>query len=97
MIVLVRFFVRLLPSPGGMECCRGLIAYGRMRPYRVVVVPPVFYACPGLLDGEEPVLIEALLSQPAIEGFDEGIIGGRARSADDEFHAALVCPGIHGS
>ena len=78
----------LLFSPGGTDRRWGLIAEGGVRPDGVVVVPPFCYAGSGLLDGEEPVLIETLLAQVTVEGFNEGIVGGSTRSAEDEFYAA---------
>ena len=62
--------------------------------YGVVVYPPFFQGGSGFVDREKPLLIEAFLPQPAVEGFDKGIIGGGAGSAENQLHAALVCPGI---
>ena len=61
-----------------------------MRADLVVVESPGFTDVPCLLQGSEPVLVQALCMEAAVEGFDVGIIGGRARPAEDEFDPVAV-------
>ena len=45
----------------------------------VVIDPPVLGQYPGLLEGAEQFLIEELVTEPAVERLDVGVLPGRAR------------------
>jgi hypothetical protein len=40
----------------------------------VVIPPPCFNLVPGIIQAEEPVLIEAFLPEPAVKGLDIGVV-----------------------
>lgn len=65
-----------------------------MRPIFVVVLTPVVDRLPCLSEGEKPVLIQTLLSQSAVEAFDESIVSRLAWAAELELHAVAMSPGI---
>ncbi len=62
--------------------------------FRVVVDPPVFddFAC--FTDAREPVLVQAFLSEPAIEAFDVGILGRLAGINEVQLNALVISPRI---
>lgn len=60
----------------------------------VVLSPPSFYATLGFLQGEEPLLVEAFLAQPPVEGLDGGIVRWGAWPAEGQLHAMVVRLGI---
>lgn len=53
---------------------RGVAERG-VRAAGVVVDPPGLGDAAGIVDVEEPVLVDAFIAEPAVEGFDEGILG----------------------
>lgn len=46
-----------------------------MRSVLIVVDPPIFDPSSGVRHRQEPRRIQALLPEPAVERFDEGVIG----------------------
>ena len=51
-----------------------------MRPEPVVVLSPVFYLLPGILQGHEPVHVQAFVPEAAVEGLYKGIVHGLFRT-----------------
>ena len=50
-----------------------------MRPVQIVVHPPVFDRPLGVRQAQEPVLVETLVAQSAVEALDESVLLGLAR------------------
>jgi len=53
---------------------RSRIAESAVGPIFVIVLPPTFDLVPGIIQAEEPVLVEAFLPEPTVEGLDIGIV-----------------------
>ena len=51
-------------------------AYGAMGPQVVVLMTPVVDEQAGFFEGVEPVLVEAVITEGAVEGLDEGVLDG---------------------
>ena len=49
--------------------------YGTMGSQSVVLITPVLDEQTGFLQGTEPVLVETVVTEGAVEGFDEGVLG----------------------
>jgi len=60
----------------------------------VVVLAPILQFFPGVCKAQEPVGVQAFNSEAAIEGFDEGVVGGLARPREVERYTALIDPKI---
>ena len=65
-----------------------------MRADIVVVMPPRLTFMPGIGQAQEPVCVETLGPDPAVEGFREGIVGRFAGSAEVEYDIMLVGPQV---
>ena len=65
-----------------------------MRPHVVVVLPPSFDHVAGLAQALEPVLVQTLVPQPAIEALDERVVHWLARPDEVDRDAASVRPQI---
>lgn len=63
-----------------------------MRPLSIVVLPPGSDIPSGIFQRQEPVLVEAFLSEASIEGFDEGIVGGLPPPAEIKLNSVQICP-----
>jgi hypothetical protein len=63
----------------------------------VVVLPPGVQGLLGVDETQEPALRQALLSEPPIEGLDEGIVAGLAGPAEVELDAVPVRPVVEGA
>ncbi len=68
------------------------VAQGRMGPLGVVVDPPSFDDLAGVAEIEEPVLVEAFIAEPPVEGFDEGVLGRLAGLDEIEPNAVALGP-----
>ena len=66
---------------------------GGMRVFLVVINPPVFDDLARLADAREPVLVQTLISEPAIETFDVGVLGRLARIDEVQLHTVIIGPG----
>ncbi len=78
-----------------MQCgkrCWGHAPTAAVRSDLVVVTPPCGNGLAGLLQGLKPVLIEALISEGAVEAFDVRVLGWAARFDQDVFDAVLLRP-----
>lgn len=71
-------------------------AYGAMRSQGVVFMAPVIDEQAGFLEGAEPVLIEAVIAEGAVEGLDEGVLDGLARLDVIEVDLAPLGPEVEG-
>ena len=60
----------------------------------VVVAAPILQLFPGVGKAHEPVGVQTLCSQLAIERFNEGIIGRLSRPAEVQSDAVGVCPEV---
>jgi hypothetical protein len=56
-----------------------MVVESGMRANLVVVNSPGFNDVPRLLQGSEPVLVQALRTEASVEGLDVGIVGRGAR------------------
>ena len=68
-----------------------------MRAFCVVIDPPVFDDLARLADAREPVLVQALIPEPAIEALDIGILGRLAWVDEIQLNAVVIGPGIKGA
>jgi len=60
----------------------------------VEVRPPRLDLAPGVVQRQEPVRVQAFVAQPAIEAFDEGVVGRLSRPAEVQRDAVDVGPVI---
>lgn len=60
----------------------------------VVVSTPFLHLGSGVVKVHEPVCVQALGAELAVEGLDEGVVGGLAGSAKVEDDALLIGPEI---
>ncbi len=67
-----------------------------MRSVVVVVVVLSFDYFRGILAAGEPVHVEALVSEVAVEALDVGVLDGLAKANAVELRACTVGPGVHG-
>src|SRR5215207_4980404 len=65
-----------------------------MRSRRVVGHPSALDGALCISERAEPVLIQALVPQPAVEGLDEGIVHGFPGTAELDLHAVLMRPRV---
>ena len=49
------------------ELSRGQVPQGPVGPFAIVVVPPGFHLFSCILQGQEPVLVQAFLPEPSVE------------------------------
>ena len=68
-----------------------------VRPYLVVVDPPARNLNTRLLQALEPVLVQALVAELAVEALDVGVLRGLAWLVEDVAHALGLGPGHEGS
>ena len=65
-----------------------------MGPSAVVAEAPPLNGALRIGEGEKPVLVQALVPEPAVERLDEGVVHGLARTTELELHAVLMGPGV---
>ncbi len=63
-----------------------------MGPVSIVVYPPSFNELPSVSEGEEPVLVQALVSEPAVEALDEGVLDRLAGLDEAQSDAPFIGP-----
>jgi len=63
-----------------------------MGPHPVVIEPPVFDGFPRIVQGQEPVLVQALLTEFAVERFNIAVLHGPARGDEVQRHLILIRP-----
>ena len=63
-----------------------------MRSFAIVVSAPGFHLFLGICRGKEPVFVQALLPEAAVERLDEGVVRGLARPAEVQFYTVQVSP-----
>jgi hypothetical protein len=79
------------------EPCRRDAADGAVRPHLVLVAAPARDLLPGLVQRLEPLLVQALVSELAVEALDVGVLRGLAGVVDQVLDAAAVGPGHEGA
>ncbi len=67
----------------------GQLSQGAMGPLAIVVSSPRFHLLGSVLQGQEPVFVQALLSEPPIERLDEGVVRGLLGPSEVQFHSVL--------
>ena len=45
----------------------------------ILVDPPIFDGPPGVGEADEPMFVQALITEPAVEALDEGVLNGLTR------------------
>ena len=66
-----------------------------MRPHLVVVAPPGLDLLPRVGQIEEPVLVQTLVAELAVEALDETVLHGPSGGDEVQLHLILVSPLIH--
>jgi hypothetical protein len=77
------------------ELFRSKATQRAVRPYSVVVESPCLDRVAGIAEIGEPVLVQTLVSELAVEAFDEAVLDRLARANEAELDASPVGPGIH--
>src|SRR5438445_7344092 len=80
----------VLEEPAVLQ--RGKVAERAVGPAPIVIHPPVLDEPPSVSEGEKPMLVQALVSEPAVEALDEGVLNGLARLDEVQPHAPLIGP-----
>ena len=62
----------------------------------IVLHSPLLHGLPPLLKRHEPVLLQALVPEPAIEALDTRVLHGLARRDKRKLHSPLIRPGVQG-
>jgi len=73
---------------------RSRIAKSAVGPFFVVIPSPSFNLGPGIIQAQEPVLIEAFLPEPAVEGLDISVVRRLPRSGKVQSDVIPVSPKI---
>ncbi len=71
------------------------VSEARVWPEVIAILPPVFDLLPGFLERQEPMGVEALVAETAVEGLDERVVGRLARPREIQCDLLLVGPAIH--
>jgi hypothetical protein len=71
-----------------------LVAQSRVRALRIVLHSPGSNGSARFLKGAKPVLIQALLPKPGVEGLDKWMIRRRPWPAESQLYAMAMRPGI---
>src|SRR5271169_2404822 len=71
---------------------RGQIAQGAVWAYPVVIDPPVFDGLAGVVQSQEPVLVQAFLAELAMERLDVAVLHGTARRDEMQRDLVFVSP-----
>lgn len=66
-----------------------------MRPILVIVPSPSIDLLAGIVNGFEPMRVQAFLAEPSVEGFDDRIISRLPAAAEIHSHVIGVCLEIH--
>src|SRR4029079_11131491 len=74
--------------------CRGSVADRAMGSYLVIVSTPTLKLFPGVRQRQEPMRVQALRAQSAVERLDEGIVRRLAGSREVEHDLVLIGPQI---
>lgn len=61
----------------------------------IIVLPPVLNLAPGVVHRQEPMAVQALLPEAAVEAFYLGVVGWRAGPAEVQLNAALIRLLVH--
>ena len=66
------------------------------RSFLVVLTDPCTDYHPSVVEADEPMLVQAFVAQPTIEGFDVRVLVGLARFDQAQANAVTMRPGQHG-
>jgi hypothetical protein len=60
----------------GLSCVflRRRVAENAVGPLFVIIPPPSFHLFPSVIQAQDPVLIEAFLTEPVVDGLDIGVV-----------------------
>src|SRR6266849_3060302 len=58
----------------------------------IVILSPGFDPLPGVFDRSELVHVQALITQPTVEGFDERVLRRFARANEIKLYPTVPCP-----
>lgn len=72
------------------------VAERRVRPEVIVILPPAFDLLAGIVERQEPVGVQALVPETAVERFDEGVVGRLAWPRIVERDPVVIGPAIQG-
>lgn len=72
----------------------GLVAHRAVWPFFVIVSAPSLQLVRHIRKGQEPVLVQALCAEAAVEGFNNGVVGQFAGSREIQNGAAQVTPDV---
>ena len=72
------------------------LTQGPVRPHVIVILPPVLDRRARVFDACEPVQVQAVGSELAVEALDEGVLGRLARLDEVQLHAGSPGPEEHG-
>jgi len=73
---------------------RGLVADGPVRPILVIISEPNLHLFGRIRKCQEPVRVQALAAEAAVERLDEGVIGGLARPREVQGDALGIRPQV---
>ncbi len=77
------------------EFARRLLLERTVRALLIVVFAPIFNNMFGVIERDKPVLLQALLPQPAVEALDKCIVRWLTRSAEFQLHSVAIRPLVH--
>ncbi len=78
------------------ELCRANPTQAAVEPDFVVVLPPFSNSLSGLGQSQEPLLVQALVPELAVETLDVAVLHGPTRLRQDRPHAVCAGPGHEG-
>jgi hypothetical protein len=81
-------------KPARFVCGWHLVAQGRVGSLRIVLHSPGFNGGARFREGAKPVLVQALLPKPGVEGLDKWIIRRRPWPAESQLDAMAMRPGF---
>src|SRR5208283_5833260 len=87
------WLVSVDPSVGELAGCE--VSVGAVWSVHVVVDPPVLYEHLRLEQAVEAPAVEQLVTHPAVEGLDPGVLPGRARIDEDRADTVEPAPVSH--
>lgn len=70
------------------------MAHGPVWPILVVVSEPSLHLFGRVCKRQEPVRVQALAAEAAVERLDEGVVGGLAGSGEVQLHPLRISPQI---
>jgi hypothetical protein len=56
------------------------------------VLPPFIYLLSGILQGQKPALVQALMPETSVKSLDQSIVCRLARTDEIKLHSVQICP-----